>query len=74
VLSVRDIYALRPEARARINSVYMTSIFVGGAASSAVTGIIEQHWGWSGVTVLATILVAAAGLLWLRDLRPADRI
>jgi predicted MFS family arabinose efflux permease len=69
VLSVRDIYALRPEARARINSVYMTSIFVGGAASSAVTGIIEQHWGWTGVTVLAMIMVAAAGLLWLGDLR-----
>jgi len=69
VLSVRDIYALRPEARARINSVYMTSIFVGGAASSAVTGIIEQHWGWAGATVFATIMVAAAGLLWLGDLR-----
>jgi predicted MFS family arabinose efflux permease len=68
VLSVRDIYALRPEARARINSVYMTSVFVGGAASSAVTGIIEQHWGWTGVTLLATIMFAAAGLLWLGDL------
>ena len=69
VLSVRDIYALRPEARARINSVYMTSLFVGGAASSAVTGIIEQRWGWGGATVLATVMVAAAGLLWLGDLR-----
>jgi predicted MFS family arabinose efflux permease len=69
VLSVRDIYALRPEARARINSVYMTSLFVGGAASSAVTGIIEQRWGWGGATLLATIMVAAAGLLWLGDLR-----
>ncbi|HEY0935966.1 MAG TPA: MFS transporter [Trebonia sp.] len=69
VLSVRDIYALRPEARARINSVYMTSIFAGGAASSAVTGIIEQRWGWGAVTVLAMLLVAGAGLLWLADLR-----
>jgi predicted MFS family arabinose efflux permease len=69
VLSVRDIYALRPEARARINSVYMTSIFVGGAAASAVTGIIEQHWGWTGVTVLAMVMVAGAGLLWVADLR-----
>jgi predicted MFS family arabinose efflux permease len=67
VLSVRDIYALRPEARARINSVYMTSIFVGGAASSAVTGIIQQHWGWDGVTVFAAALVALAGLVWLVD-------
>jgi predicted MFS family arabinose efflux permease len=69
VLSVRDIYVLRPEARARINSVYMTSIFAGGAASSAVTGIVEQHWGWNGVTLFAGALVALAGLLWLADLR-----
>jgi predicted MFS family arabinose efflux permease len=67
VLSVRDIYALRPEARARINSVYMTSIFVGGAASSAVTGIIQQRWGWDGVTLFAAALVALAGLVWLVD-------
>jgi predicted MFS family arabinose efflux permease len=64
VLNMRDIYALRPEARARMNSVYMTSVFAGGAASSAVTGIISQHWGWPGVAVFAAILVAVAGLVW----------
>jgi predicted MFS family arabinose efflux permease len=69
VLSVRDVYALRPDARARMNSVYMTTIFAGGAAASAVTGLIEQRWGWDGVTLLATALFAAAGLLWLADLR-----
>jgi predicted MFS family arabinose efflux permease len=69
VFSVRDIYALRPEARARINSVYMTTIFVGGAASSAVTGVVQQHWGWTGVTLFAAALAALAELLWLADLR-----
>ncbi|MBC3841449.1 MFS transporter [Streptacidiphilus sp. 4-A2] len=29
VLSQRDIYALHPDARARLNSVYMTSVFLG---------------------------------------------
>jgi predicted MFS family arabinose efflux permease len=69
VLSVRDIYALRPEARARINSVYMTTVFVGGAVASALTGIIDQHWGWTGVSTLGAAFVAAAGLVWLLDLR-----
>jgi predicted MFS family arabinose efflux permease len=64
VLNMRDIYALRPEARARMNSVYMTSVFAGGAASSAVTGVISQHWGWPGVAVFSAILVAVAGLVW----------
>ncbi len=64
VLNMRDIYALRPEARARMNSVYMTSVFAGGAASSAVTGVISQHWGWPGVAGFSAILVAVAGLVW----------
>jgi predicted MFS family arabinose efflux permease len=73
VLSVRDIYALRPEARARINSVYMTSVFVGGAISSALTGVIQAHWGWTGVAILAMAMVAVSGLVWLADLRAARR-
>jgi predicted MFS family arabinose efflux permease len=67
VLSVRDIYTLRPQARARMNSVYMTSIFAGGAISSAVTGVVYQRWGWPGVSWLALALVAGAGLVWLWD-------
>jgi len=64
VLSLRDIYSLCPQARARMNSVYMTCVFVGGAASSAVTGIVSQRWGWPGVTVFAAILAVAASLVW----------
>ena len=64
VLNMRDFYALRHDARARMNSVYMTTIFAGGAAASAVTGPVSQHWGWPGVAVFAAILVAGAGLVW----------
>jgi predicted MFS family arabinose efflux permease len=67
VMNMRDIYALRPEARARMNSVYMTSVFAGGAAASAVTGVINQHWGWSGVAVFSAILVAVAGLVYAAE-------
>jgi predicted MFS family arabinose efflux permease len=47
-----------------MNSVYMTTIFAGGAAASAVAGPVSQHWGWPGVAVFAAILVAGAGLVW----------
>jgi predicted MFS family arabinose efflux permease len=67
VLNMRDFYALRPDARARMNSVYMTTIFAGGAAASAVTGPVGQHWGWPGVAVFAAILVAGAGLVWIAE-------
>jgi predicted MFS family arabinose efflux permease len=65
VLSLRDIYALRSDARARINSVFMTSIFVGGALSSAVTGVLLSAWGWTGVTIFAAILPAVGALISL---------
>jgi predicted MFS family arabinose efflux permease len=67
VMNMRDIYALRPDARARMNSVYMTTIFAGGAAASAVAGPVSQHWGWPGVAVFAASLVAGAGLVWVAE-------
>jgi predicted MFS family arabinose efflux permease len=67
VQNMRDIYALRPEARARMNSVYMTSVFAGGAASSAVSGAVSSAWGWTGVAIFAAILVAIAGLVWVGE-------
>ncbi|MBM9508101.1 MFS transporter [Actinacidiphila acididurans] len=68
VLSLRDIYGLRPDARARVNSLYMTSVFLGGAVSSAVTGAVSAAYGWSGVMAFAAAMVAAAALvrLWER--------
>jgi predicted MFS family arabinose efflux permease len=72
VLSQRDIYSLRPDARARINSVYMTSVFVGGAIASAVTGVVHSAWGWTGVTVLGGVLACTAAVIWPLD-RPSRR-
>jgi len=67
VLSIREVYALRPEARARMNSVYMTTVFAGGALSSAATGAILPHGGFTGVAVFAAILVGLAGVVWCFD-------
>jgi predicted MFS family arabinose efflux permease len=65
VLSQRDIYALNENARARINAVYMTSIFTGGAIASAITGLVHERWGWSGVTGFAAVLPAVSFVFWL---------
>ncbi|HEX4833289.1 MAG TPA: MFS transporter [Trebonia sp.] len=73
VLSVRDVYGLRPEARARMNSVYMTSVFAGGAVSSALTGAVYQHWGWPGACWLALVMEVGVGLVFLWD-RLASRV
>jgi len=61
------IYALRPEARSRINTVYMASMFLAGAASSGAATVVWHSWGWTGVTVLgAGIAALGLGLQTLR--------
>lgn len=61
------IYALRPEARNRINSAFMTSFFVGGAVGSALTSVVWVHGGWTGVCVLGAVLSAGTVVLWVLE-------
>ena len=42
------IYALAPQARSRINAVYMTGYFVGASTGSAVGAMAWLHGGWTG--------------------------
>jgi predicted MFS family arabinose efflux permease len=48
------IYALRPDARSRINSAYMVCYFIGGAVGSVTAGVVYGARGWSGVCLLGT--------------------
>ena len=58
------IFNLRPETRNRLNTVYMVSFFLGGAAGSVLAANAWQRWGWPGVCAvgLAMPLVAAVRL------------
>ena len=55
------IYRIRPEARNRLTSAYMTSYFIGGAAGSLVSAWAYGHWGWMGV-VLAGAACSLTGI------------
>ena len=56
------IYALKPEARSRVNTVFMVCYFIGGATGSALSALAWRRFGWTGVcaTGFAFALVAAA--------------
>ena len=55
------IYALRPEARSRVNTIFMVCYFIGGATGSAV-GVTAWHaFGWIGVCVAGIAFTALAG-------------
>ncbi|PIB94503.1 MFS transporter [Caulobacter sp. FWC2] len=57
------VYALRPEARARLNTVFMGGMFVGGAIGSAVAVTLWTSMGWTGVCAMGMALTAAATAL-----------
>lgn len=54
------IYDLRPEARSRLNTVFMTTMFVGGAFGS-IGGIVAwDSGGWLAVCGFGAVLALAA--------------
>jgi predicted MFS family arabinose efflux permease len=65
VLSQRDIYALREDARARLNTVYMTASFIGGSIASTVSGWLYESHGWTAVAIFGAVLPLAAGVIYL---------
>lgn len=59
------IYALRPEARNRLNTVYIVTYFVGGATGATLGGLAWSGAGWLGVCAVGGALaVVALVLLW----------
>lgn len=56
------IYRLRPEARSRLTTAYMVSVFVGGTVGSVLGATIYASAGW-GTTCALGAGVAACGLL-----------
>ena len=59
------VYPLRPDARSRLNTAYMTAYFLAGAMGSAASAAVYASSGWSGVCLLGAALPTAACVAWL---------
>ncbi|MCZ0964552.1 hypothetical protein [Paracoccus benzoatiresistens] len=68
------IFGLRPQARARISTIFMGSMFVGGAAGSAFATAIWFRSGWSGVVMAGIAAAALALVLKLTERRASLRV
>jgi len=56
------IYALRPEARARLNTIFMGAMFLGGAAGSASATFAWSMGGWTALVGLG-VAFSVVGVL-----------
>lgn len=63
------VFALRPTARARLNTVLMGSMFLGGALGSATSILAWNSGGWLAVSALGIGFSAIATALQLRAAR-----
>ena len=61
------IFRLRPNAKSRINSIYMTVYFTGGACGSALGVYAWHHGGWTMTCIVGLCLVAGSALFALLD-------
>ncbi|MBO0663443.1 MFS transporter [Jiella sp. CQZ9-1] len=60
VFGQREIYGLAPDIRNRLNAVYMTTFFIGGAIGSALASPVLEAFGWLGICVIGMAMPAVA--------------
>jgi predicted MFS family arabinose efflux permease len=72
VSNQHKIYALRPEARSRLNTIFMSVLFIGGAVGSAGASTIYHIAGWFPVCLFGAGMVSIAVTLQVngKDERP----
>lgn len=68
VASLSAVYAIAPQARSRATTVYMTTVFLGGASGSVLSAAAYARAGWDGVAAVSAAFAAGALLLWLARL------
>jgi predicted MFS family arabinose efflux permease len=65
VINQSVIYDLLPQARSRLTTVYITTMFAGGALGSAAGAQAYARWGWTGATLVAAAFPVLGLLCWL---------
>lgn len=65
------VMSLRPEARNRVNTVYMICYFTGGSLGSLIGSALWSAWGWNGVCATGAVCMLLATIV-LRSRGPSE--
>lgn len=74
VLNQNLVYRINPNARSRINAVYMTIYFSGAALGSLTAVYAWQHWGWYGCVGSALFFALGILLIDRRDFKAMNQV
>ncbi|WP_256757910.1 MFS transporter [Cohnella sp. WQ 127256] len=69
VISQRAVYSLGSESRGRLNGLFMSIFFIGGAIGSSVGGWSYVQGGWKLTTLIGTFLPLLALVYFLTEKR-----
>jgi predicted MFS family arabinose efflux permease len=69
ILGQHAIYRLDPSARARLNSAYIATFFVGGALGSQFGSVAYHAGGWTALTSFGAAFPVLALLFWATERR-----
>ncbi|MBA9079839.1 MFS transporter [Rufibacter quisquiliarum] len=67
------IFSILPEARNRLNTIYMVTYFVGGASGTFIASHAWHLWKWNGVVGVGLVFSGLALLVHLLLLKPAKK-
>lgn len=67
-----SILGLSDAQRSRINTAYVTLVFLGGTFGSAGAAYAWLHWRWAGVSGLGAMLIGMAFVLHVAERRSAS--
>lgn len=59
------VFAARPDAQSRMVGAYMCFYSVGSALGAVAATQVYARWGWTAVSLLGTLISAAALALWV---------
>lgn len=67
-------FAVDPKAQGRINSLYMTATFFGGAVGTIISGLLMARLGWEGIVAFGILLgLIALAIHWIGAPRHAEK-